>query len=134
MPPWNFFLLALYVRGVLNSLWEDYFNFLLHQDSAIGEHQKPKETHASLAALGKDGENLRVKKRRCLVLSNKSWAETSPLLGVPETSPLLIQLLSAPFLLQTQYLPRSAWKEVFPTLGLTRRDGIRAEFSVSGSN
>lgn len=80
MPPWNFFLLALYVRGVLNSLWEDYFNFLLHQDSAIGEHQKPKETHASLAALGEDRENLRVKKRRCLVLSNKSWAETSPLL------------------------------------------------------
>lgn len=36
-PCGRFFLLALYLRGVLSSLWEGYFNFLLHQDFVIGE-------------------------------------------------------------------------------------------------
>lgn len=52
-PRQKFFLLALYLRGVLSSLSEGYFNFLLHQDFVIGEHQNPKDMYASLAALGK---------------------------------------------------------------------------------
>lgn len=53
-------------RGLLNSLWEGYFNFLLHQDFVSGEHQNAKDTHVSLSALGKHGENLTSQKGNIL--------------------------------------------------------------------